>query len=262
MKVLVINFSGNVGKSTIAAHMLKPRMNKSTLFSVESLNNDASSDGVEVETYKGKEYKELLEEVIMTDNAIVDVGASNAEFFCNLMNQYKGSSKVFDYYLIPTIKDKKQSNDTLKTISSLLLMGIPKRKIRVIFNRVEIDDDVKTEFNSLFKLITEANSLLLDENYVIYNNAAFNQSKEYGISLADILDDKTDYSSLAKESKKNGNETEARLFVNKLLLRMAALTANENLESVFNAIFGIQDKSSIPKEKKEQRTANSEQILK
>ena len=47
MKVCVLNFSGNVGKSTIAAHLLQPRLN-AQVFSVESLNVDASSDGVEV----------------------------------------------------------------------------------------------------------------------------------------------------------------------------------------------------------------------
>ena len=47
MKVCVLNFSGNAGKSTIAAHLLQPRLN-AQVFSVESLNVDASSDGVEV----------------------------------------------------------------------------------------------------------------------------------------------------------------------------------------------------------------------
>jgi len=41
MKVVVINFSGNVGKSTIAAHLLKPRMNDAKIFSIETLNVSA-----------------------------------------------------------------------------------------------------------------------------------------------------------------------------------------------------------------------------
>ena len=40
MKICVLNFSGNVGKSTIAAHLLQPRLN-AQVFSVESLNFDA-----------------------------------------------------------------------------------------------------------------------------------------------------------------------------------------------------------------------------
>ena len=60
MKVCVLNFSGNVGKSTIAAHLLQPRLN-AQVFSVESLNVDASSDGVEVARLRGKHYNDLLQ---------------------------------------------------------------------------------------------------------------------------------------------------------------------------------------------------------
>ena len=38
MKIAVINFSGNVGKTTIARHLLLPRIDGAELFSVESLN--------------------------------------------------------------------------------------------------------------------------------------------------------------------------------------------------------------------------------
>jgi len=237
MKVIVINFSGNVGKSTIAAHLLKPRMNNATLFSIETLNNDAASDGVDVETYKGKKYKELTEEIALLDDVIVDIGASNVEDFCNLMNQYKGSNKRFDYFIVPTVKEKKQSIDTLKTISSLLMMGIPKKKIRVIFNRVEIDDDVKVEFSALFKLDVAGDNLVLNEKCAIYNNEAFDQCKELGIPLADIVVDKTDYDALAKVAKNAGNMTEARRCVNLSLLKMTATTAHENLDGVFSALF-------------------------
>ena len=46
MKLAVINFSGNVGKSTIARHLLLPRIAGATLLAVESVNaadNDAQS---------------------------------------------------------------------------------------------------------------------------------------------------------------------------------------------------------------------------
>ena len=52
MKVAVINFSGNVGKTTVAGHLLKPRMGDAPIFSVESLNVDATSDGLAVEKLK------------------------------------------------------------------------------------------------------------------------------------------------------------------------------------------------------------------
>jgi len=45
MKIAVINFSGNVGKTTVAGHLLKPRMGDAPIFSIESLNVDAAADG-------------------------------------------------------------------------------------------------------------------------------------------------------------------------------------------------------------------------
>ena len=44
MKVVVINYSGNVGKSTVARHLLSPRMNKCQVFAVESINSDGTED--------------------------------------------------------------------------------------------------------------------------------------------------------------------------------------------------------------------------
>ena len=40
MKIAVINFSGNVGKTTIARHLLMPRIEGAELIAVESLNAD------------------------------------------------------------------------------------------------------------------------------------------------------------------------------------------------------------------------------
>ena len=74
MKVAVLNFSGNVGKTTVAAHLLKPRMADAPIFSVESLNIDASADGIDVEKIRGSKYKELTDQLMNLDSAIIDVG--------------------------------------------------------------------------------------------------------------------------------------------------------------------------------------------
>jgi hypothetical protein len=40
MKIAVINFSGNVGKTTVARHLLLPRMAGAEIIAVESINAD------------------------------------------------------------------------------------------------------------------------------------------------------------------------------------------------------------------------------
>ena len=52
MKVAVMNFSGNVGKTTVAGQLLKPRMENARIFSIESINAGADADGLEVEKMK------------------------------------------------------------------------------------------------------------------------------------------------------------------------------------------------------------------
>ena len=56
MKVAVMNFSGNVGKTTVAGHLLKPRMGDAQIFSIESINSGADADGLDVEKMKGKKF--------------------------------------------------------------------------------------------------------------------------------------------------------------------------------------------------------------
>ena len=53
-KIVVTNFSGNAGKSTISRHLLAPRMNNATVIPVESINSDGSDDVA----IKGRQFAE------------------------------------------------------------------------------------------------------------------------------------------------------------------------------------------------------------
>jgi len=55
MKVAVINFSGNVGKTTIARHLLAPRIAGAEVVSIESIN---AEDG-EAGSLRGSQYGKL-----------------------------------------------------------------------------------------------------------------------------------------------------------------------------------------------------------
>ena len=57
MKVAVINFSGNVGKTTVARHLLAPRIAGAELIAVESINAD---DG-QTQAVRGSQFGELQE---------------------------------------------------------------------------------------------------------------------------------------------------------------------------------------------------------
>lgn len=235
MKVAVINFSGNVGKTTIAAHLLKPRMADARVFSVESLNVDAAHDGLEVEKMKGKQFGQLQEELMVLDNAIVDVGASNVEDFLKLMLLFEGSHEEFDYFVVPTVGERKQQADTVNTIRALAKAGIPKSKIRLVFNKVQVDESVDDEFQALFGLAKLEKTFVINKAAAIQANEVFARLRSVGKTLGEIRDDATDYRAKLRIST-DQNEREA--CVRMISLQRLAVTANRNLDAVFTSLFG------------------------
>jgi hypothetical protein len=234
MKVAVLNFSGNVGKTTVAGHLLKPRMGNAPIFSVESLNVDASVDGLEVERMKGKKFGDLVEQLMQLDHAIIDVGASNVEDFLKMMQQYDGSHEEFDFFVVPVVKEKKQQADTVNTLRALAKIGIPKTRIRLLFNKVEVDDSVKDEFAPLFGLAQAEQSFTLQPDALVYSNEVFERLKTVGKSLADITADETDYRTKLREAK---DEDEKEFCVRMVALKRLGATANRNLDDAFKALF-------------------------
>ncbi|MFZ4701366.1 MAG: StbB family protein [Candidatus Methylumidiphilus sp.] len=234
MKVVVMNFSGNVGKTTVAGHLLKPRMGNAPIFSVESINVDASADGLDVEKMKGKKYGNLVQELMKLDDAIVDVGASNVEEFIKLMQQYDSSHEEFDYFVIPVVKEKKQQADTINTIQALKRLGIAKNKIRVVFNKAEVDDEIEEEFQSILGYANQEKSFVANPKAVIHVNEVFERMKEVGKSLGDITADPTDYRAKLREAK---DDDEKDHCVRMVALKRLGVTANKNLDAAFSAIF-------------------------
>lgn len=234
MKVAVLNFSGNVGKTTVAAHLLKPRMGDAPIFSVESLNLDASADGIEVEKLRGKKFGELQGQLMRLDSAIIDVGASNVEEFLKLMQQYDGSHEEFDFFIVPVVKEKKQQADTVNTIRALAAIGIPRAKIRMLFNKVEVDDTVTDDFAPLFGLAEVEKSFTLNPAAVVYSNEVFEKLKAVGKSLGDITSDPVDYRARLREVT---DEDDKEHCVQMVALKRLAVTANKNLDDAYKAVF-------------------------
>lgn len=234
MRVAVINFSGNVGKTTIAAHLLKPRMGDARVFSIESLNIDAAHDGLAVEKMKGKQFGQLQEELMTLQNAIVDIGASNVEDFLKLMLQFHGSHEEFDYFVVPTVSERKQQADTVNTIRALAIAGIPKSKIRLVFNKVQIDETVDDKFQALFGLEKLEKSFVLNRDAVVYENEVFARLREIGKTLGEIRDDATDYRAQLRTMTDEGQREDC---VRMISMQRLAVTANRNLDAVFPILF-------------------------
>lgn len=196
MNIIVINFSGNVGKSIVSQYLLAPRLNDATIISIESIN----TTGHQEDNIKGKYFDEIMAAAVDSNNAILDVGASNVEEFINQMKDNVGSEEDFDYFIIPTINRAKQISDTISTINTLTTLGVEKNKIRVLFNMVGRDDNISKTFIELIDVCSDVATI--NTQAVIYENNLFNRlmDEDKKVKIIDIVNDDTDFSALIKAS--------------------------------------------------------------
>lgn len=232
MKVAVINFSGNVGKSTVAKHLLLPRIPDAEFITVESINSD-EGDG---EAVRGKQFGALQEQLLMIDAAVIDIGASNVEDFVKLMQQYRGSHEDFDLFVVPAVKEAKQIKDTIATIQALAAMGVPSKKIRVVFNKLETDETVEEAFYPLFAFHEDTKAFALKPKAVIHYSELYQKLRSYSTSIPELLADDTDYKAALREAKGKGDDEEMGRCAAMISMRRLAAHANENLDAVFTAV--------------------------
>lgn len=229
MKIAVIGFSGNLGKTTIARHLLAARMKDARVIAVESINSDDSDD----QEILGKQYGELLENLVFLDNVVVDVGASNVEVFLRLMKQYRGSHEDFDFYVVPSVSRTKQLRDTIATIDSLSEIGIPAKKIRLVFNMVELDEDPERSFAPLFDYHASEKKFTLRTDAVVHVNEIYDKLKGTSHGIAEILNDPADL----KEQLKGASNSDEKLEISRRIgIKRLAAGVTEELDSVFKTL--------------------------
>ncbi len=229
MKIAVINFSGNVGKSTVAKHLLLPRIPGAEFVSVESINADDNSG----DSVRGTQFGEISSQLMTVSDAVVDVGSSNVEDFMRLMKQFKGSHEDLDLFVVPVVKEAKQMNDTMSTIVALTNMGVEAKKIRVVFNRVDPDEPVEQAFYPLFAFHKDANSFVLRPKAALHFSELYQRLWSSNLMIPDILNDTTDYKAVLQAAKTQESKQAAAA---RISIKRLALSAQANLDSVFASV--------------------------
>jgi hypothetical protein len=229
MKVVVMNFSGNVGKSTISRHLLAPRIGASVI-SIESINSDGEeNDGA----IRGKQFQSLMDALSLEDNAVVDVGASNVEDFISRMQSFSGSHEDFDLYVVPTVAKTKQLKDTISTIQTLANIGVPPEKIKVIFNMVESDENPAEVFEGLINYAETAKTCIVSPGLILRTNELFGKLKGSNNSIDAILSDTTDF----KAAIKSVYDPREKIRLSQALgLKRLAMGVKAELDQVFTIL--------------------------
>lgn len=234
MKVAILNYTGTVGKTTVAAHLLSPRMNNAPIFAIESINETAEGLGVDVEKMNGNKFRELFKKLMLEDDAIIDIGASNIEDFMNNMIKFDDSHEEFDFFVIPVTSGTKEQKETILMLDTLSSIGIPQEKIKVVFNRV--DNDVDEEFPFILAKHKKEKSFTLNRECAIFENELFDALSIKGLTVDALLSDTTDYKSLLKNNK-DASAKERNMWADMFGLKSLAKGVKRNLDDVYANLF-------------------------
>ncbi|HEY8707753.1 MAG TPA: StbB family protein [Burkholderiaceae bacterium] len=232
MKIAVINFSGNVGKTTISRHLLVPRIQGAELIAIESINAD---EGFEGQALRGRQFAELQEYMQTVDSVVVDIGASNVEDLLTLMRRYQGSHDDFDFFVIPTVAALKQQQDTMATLIELARLGVAPSRLKVIFNMAEDGVDVAQSFELLLAFLEEHPLASASTRCRLGANEIYGRIKGMGaaVDLAALAKDTTDYKSLIVKA----NSVAQKLaFAQALATRRLACGVVPELDACFAAL--------------------------
>ncbi len=229
MKVAVINFSGNVGKTTISRHLLLPRIAGAELISVESLN----ADGNQGQYLRGRQFAELQEYMQTVNSLVVDIGASNVEDLMALMRRYRGSHEDFDYFVVPTVPDLKQQEDTMATLGELSRSGIAPSRLRLVFNMVDDGVEVDQAFEHLLAFLHACPVAKASTRCRLGTNEVYGRIAGKGIDLAALARDDTNYKALIAQA--SGAEEKIAL-AQKLATRRLACGVVPELDACFAAL--------------------------
>lgn len=233
-KVVAINYTGTVGKTTIVANVLSPRMIGAPIYAIESINETAETLGLDVEKLRGNKFRELFKKLILEDDAIVDVGASNVEDFMKNLEVFSEAHEEIDFYVVPVTSGTKEQKETLAMISSLAAIGVPAEKIRIVFNRVE--REVEAEFPIIIGYYLQNRSFWLNTDCAIFETELFDALAIKRLPMQSLLEDQTDYKALLKN--KEASASDRNNWSDMFGLKLLAKGVNKSLDHVFAELIG------------------------
>lgn len=230
MKLAVINFSGNVGKTTVARHLLLPRLPGCTLISVESLNADERDGGPAM---RGRQFGELQEFLQTVDSAVVDIGASNVEELLEFMRLYRGSQQDFDAFIVPTVSAPKQQRDTVATLVELARLGVDPFRLKVVFNMVEHGASLSQSFFALWSFLQQQPLAVVNPACRIGMNELYRRVQPSDPDLAALARDATDYKALITQARDTAEKVR---LAQRLATRRLASGVVPELDACFAAL--------------------------
>lgn len=237
MKIIIVNKTGNVGKSFITREMIYPNFlsNDKKIVEVETQNSCTEDFGLNTIKLNGNEIKKVNRLILNTNDIVVDVGSSEAkEFFTELlMTDRDRLLDEIDMILVPVTPVSKIKKDTkaLFEIIKDMEIDVP---VHPIFNSVKNI----SSFDVLIEDIEELGfDVLKDEKnhpkLVIPYFNALEDIEDDDFLLQDLIDSKKDFKALSKEAYKAGNEERADEYADLYLAQSQAPVIKDTLAKIY-----------------------------
>ena len=231
MKILVVNNSGNVGKSFLSRELFYNMFDSDNKATIEvETHNSSSTEYEHIKTIKvdGDNLAAVFDAMLDYDDYVVDVGASQIiPFFKELQKSGDFDDDDIDLVIVPVTADNKIQNDSLKTLKILDPMSL-KNKTRVIFNRVDSEKEISDFITNAKKL-----DYNLDTNLMILNYDAINEIDKLNVTIHQLANSSKDYKALAKAAAKEKDTVKKTQFSNLYTLQKYAKGITNNIVKVY-----------------------------
>jgi hypothetical protein len=234
-RILVACQVGRTGKSTIADTVLATRLG-GKIFSVESVNQDASQYGAKVVVYRADDMLKLREDMSLADHpVIVDLGASDFGLFVEKM----GAANLFmdfTHSVIVTDPTQRGQEEAITTYQTLRGLGISPSKFRFVLNKARLVRKLQVQFGILFTEAKEDPDFPLNPNCWLPEHDLFIGLHESGQGYREVLDDKTDYQPLINKAIKDGKGDLSREYARRQINQRMAMGMQPHFDRCFEAL--------------------------
>jgi hypothetical protein len=231
-RILVACQVGMTGKSTVAANVLHARLG-GRFFSVDSVNQDATQYGTEVERVFGDDIHEMRLEIMRANEpVVVDLGASDFTSFLGQMAaaNMEGS---FDYVVIVTDTSRRGQEEAITTYQTLRGLGMPNGKFRFVLNKAIIGRAIPLQYTVLFAYKRRNPDFPLNENCYLPVHQLFRALHESGQSYQEALNDKTEYEPRIQQAGLDGDDATAIELSLKAFSQMLAASMEEYFDRAY-----------------------------
>lgn len=187
MNIAVLNFSPNVGKTTVAKNLLLPRLPLSYV-AIESIHDNADVHKRDT-IITANDYPALAHRLLAEENLLVDIGSSQIEKLLHYLKMYVGSHEDFAYFILPMTSDIKSQLETQKTLQALQELGVQSDNIRLIFNKSEASDTTAlwSEFREAIHIAD--NFGIVRPTVGMVNNPIYTELRAHHLTIGQVLED-------------------------------------------------------------------------